>query len=84
LGWLIEGAMSRYYFHIRDGVTLVPDEEGIECRNMVAVLNEAHASALDLAQAALRSFTPRIPANIEVEDEDGNALGVAGTNLAIN
>ena len=37
---------------------------------MVDVLNEAHASALDLAQAALRSFASHIPANIEVEDED--------------
>jgi hypothetical protein len=51
---------------------------------MVDVLNEAHASALDLAQAALRSFASHIPANIEVEDEDGNALEAPGNKLAIN
>ncbi len=33
--------MSRYFFHIRDGLDLVPDEEGIECIDLFAALEEA-------------------------------------------
>lgn len=70
--------MSRYFFHIRDGLILVPDEEGMECRNMRAVEEEARASARDLADAALRSRSAGIVASIEVSDEWGNDVqGVA-------
>lgn len=64
--------MSRYFFHIRDGLIFVPDEEGMECRNMMAMEAEARASARDMVNAMLRSRTPSIPASIEVEDEQGN------------
>jgi len=66
--------MSRYYFHIRDGEILVPDEEGTECRDMVAVQEEARASVYDLINAAILGFSPHPPASIEIEDEDGNAV----------
>jgi hypothetical protein len=71
---LAEGApiMSRYYFHIREGRFFVSDDEGIECRNLSAVQSEARSSAIDLANAALRSG--EIAASIEIEDEDGNSL----------
>ena len=65
--------MSRYFFHIRDGRILVRDEEGMECRTMAAVLDEARASARDMASEARWSLvTPR--ASIEIEDENGNAV----------
>ena len=66
--------MSWYYFHIRDGQFLVPDEEGMECRTLTAVQEEAHASAHDLLNAAIRSRSLHAPAAVEVEDEDGNAV----------
>jgi hypothetical protein len=68
---MIGGGQMRYYFHIRDGLDLIPDEEGVECRTMKAVADEANASAHDLANAALRSRSASIP-SIEIEDDDGN------------
>ena len=65
--------MSRYFFHIRDGRILVRDEEGMECRTMAAVLQEARASARDIASEARWSVGAPL-ASIEVEDEDGNEV----------
>jgi hypothetical protein len=76
--------MNRYYFHIRDGRILVPDEEGPKWCNMLAVHEEARASARDLANAALRSSSPTIPATVEVEDEEGNAMGITASKCLIN
>ena len=67
--------MSRYYFHIRDGRILVRDEEGVECRSMNAVQDEARASARDMIHAALGCFAKAPPASIEIEAEDGNEVG---------
>ena len=67
--------MSRYYFHIRIGKTVIPDDEGMECRDVIAAMDEALCSARDLTLMALASGSLRSPATIEVEDEDGNAVG---------
>ena len=40
--------MPRYYFHIRDGDTLVFDDEGCELADWEAIKNEALRSARDL------------------------------------
>jgi hypothetical protein len=63
-----------YYFHIRDGKHLVRDEEGTDCRDLVAVRAEALSSAYDLASEAFKSRSMRAVATIEIEDEDGNAV----------
>ena len=65
--------MSRYFFHIRDGRILIRDEEGMECHTMAAVLDEARASARDIASEARWSFDAPLAA-IEIEDEDGNEV----------
>jgi hypothetical protein len=73
--WLDKGrTVSRYYFHIRDGQFLVPDEEGTECCTLSAAHEEARASATDLLNAAMRSRSSRVPGAVEIEDEDGNAV----------
>lgn len=64
--------MSRYFFHIRRGQILIRDEEGMECRTMTAVLDEARASARDIASEARWSLDAL--ASIEIEDEDGNEV----------
>jgi hypothetical protein len=66
--------MSRYFFHIRDGLALVPDEEGVECIDLIAALEEALSSAKDIAMADLRSGCAVGAVTIEIEDEDGNAV----------
>lgn len=70
--------MSRYFFHIRDGLIFVPDEEGMDCRTSEAVEDEVTASTKDLARGAIHSRPYAIPPTIEVQDEDGNAVVVAG------
>jgi hypothetical protein len=67
--------MSRYYFHIRDGDSLIHDDEGMECRDLAAAMEEALFTARDLALTALASGTLRAPATVEIEDEDGNVVG---------
>jgi hypothetical protein len=78
------GARMSRYFHIRDGRHLVPDEEGTECRSLLAVQIEAQASARDMANAALRSRACEVPAIIEVEDDEGNVMGSVASKFSIN
>jgi hypothetical protein len=55
--------MARYFFPIRDGDEMIPDEDGHDLPNQDAVQKEAIQSAADLRQQAGRgvSFvvTPR-------------------------
>jgi len=79
-GW----SMSRYFFHIRDGLILIPDEEGIECRTMQAVEEEARASARDLAETALRNRSAGITASIQIEDDRGNKISMIVPQAWVN
>lgn len=65
--------MARYYFHIRDGWSVVPDEEGMELPSWDAAREEAYTSARDLA----RSGQSRV-CSIEIADQEGNVLGCVG------
>jgi hypothetical protein len=42
--------MPTYYFHIRDGKTLIIDDDGQELADLEAVTNEALRSARDLRE----------------------------------
>ncbi len=66
--------MPRYFFHIREGWDRILDEEGIEfpAPNLAEV--EGHASARDLAAAALSEGRRLIPCAIEITDDDGTVL----------
>lgn len=76
--------MKRYYFHIRDGTTLILDEEGIACRNMRAVQQEALLSIIDLEKAAFRRFSDASIASIEIEDEDGKHIGTVSMRQTLH
>jgi hypothetical protein len=76
--------MPRYYFHIRDGRTLVLDEEGMECRDLLEAQGEALDSARDLAKEAMLSGARGPIAQIEIEDEDGNAVAGVRANRVLN
>ena len=67
--------VTRYYFHIRDGWNVIPDDEGMECASWGAAWVEAYASADDVAAAALRDGLPWTAGAIEIADGAGNVLG---------
>ncbi len=66
--------MSRYYFHIRYDGGLIPDEEGMELRDMRAAHAELAASTADLALAALRAGQCVGNQSVEIEDDAGTLL----------
>jgi len=45
--------MMRYYFDLRDGDDLAPDEEGIELRSMERVQQEAAKTLADMVRDAV-------------------------------
>lgn len=47
--------MPRYYFDLRDGDCLAPDEEGVDLPDLVAVQNEAARAIADLARDTIRT-----------------------------
>jgi len=67
--------MPRYYFHIRDGDTLVLDDDGSELANVEAIRNEAVESARDLSRqdACEHFFTSESPC-IAVCDDGGKVV----------
>ena len=42
--------MLKFFFHIRDGETVVQDEEGVPLRDWTAIKIEGHKSAWDVAR----------------------------------
>jgi len=47
--------MTRYYFDLRDGDNVVPDEEGLELYDIEAVRTEAAYALTDLARDVIRA-----------------------------
>lgn len=70
--------MPRYYFDIREGDDLAPDDEGLELSSMQAVQEEAARSLADLLRDAVRRQRQggdhRMA--IEVRDDNGPVLTV--------
>ncbi len=63
-------AMSRYYFDIRDGDVLCPDEEGIEFASRRGAEIEAAMSLAGIAKE-LPEFERPHPMGIEVRTDEG-------------
>ncbi len=66
--------MSIFYFHIRAGSVRIPDDEGMELRDLGAAQVELRASAQDLAMACIRSGAGVDARVVELEDEEGKIL----------
>lgn len=68
--------MARYFFHLRDGDSLLKDdEEGQEFPNLEAVRLEAIEAARDiLSEAALSGHAGSLNQQIEVVDEAGHTV----------
>jgi hypothetical protein len=63
-----------YFFHIRDGWNVVPDEEGMELPDLNIAMFEGYASAADLASAALSDGHNLAAYAVEIADESGTVL----------
>jgi hypothetical protein len=66
--------MPKYFFHIRDGWEITPDEEGMDFPNLELAEVEGYASAQDLASAALFEGRGTAAYAVEVADEVGTVL----------
>lgn len=42
--------MLKFYFHVRDGETLIPDEEGMVLKDWTAIQIEGHKSAWEIGK----------------------------------
>lgn len=62
--------MPRYFFSIRDDFGLIPDEEGGDFPSPTAALEEAEATARDLAKQLIDMKRP-LAAIVEVRDVKG-------------
>ncbi|WP_426615786.1 DUF6894 family protein [Bradyrhizobium sp. McL0616] len=73
--------MKRYYFDIRSGEEIIPDEEGLELSTLEKAQEEAARSLADMARDAIRnegSGQSHLMA-IEVRDDSGPVLDVKFT-----
>ena len=70
--------MARYYFDLRDGDDLAPDDEGLELSGLARVQEEAARSLADMARDAIRNNANGADHNmaIEVRDDNGPLLQV--------
>jgi hypothetical protein len=68
--------MPRYYFDIREGENIAPDEEGLELPSIERVQEEAARSLADVARDAVRKNHDGAGRQmaIEVRDDDGPVL----------
>lgn len=65
--------MTRYFFDIRDGDSIAPDEEGLEFPHVEAAQEEAAHSLADLVRDKIRD-QPYCHMAMEVRDEAGPVL----------
>jgi hypothetical protein len=68
--------MGRFYFHVKEGNELVPDEDGIELPDIATATREALLAARELLAEAIRLGKPTAPESIIVADRSGRTLHV--------
>jgi hypothetical protein len=66
--------MARFYFHLRIGNELVPDDEGSELPGLDAAKHAATQSARELLGNAIRSEREDSPDAVVVADGEGREL----------
>jgi hypothetical protein len=66
--------MRRFYFHLRAGDELTPDDEGIDLPDFPAARREAILSARELLAEAIKSGKQQVPDAFVISDGAGQAL----------
>jgi hypothetical protein len=63
--------MGRFYFHLRQGDELIPDEEGQDLPDLSDAVHEALVAARELLANAIKSGKDRVPDALVIADEAG-------------
>ncbi|MEA2882299.1 MAG: hypothetical protein QOH32_1555 [Bradyrhizobium sp.] len=66
--------MGRFYFHLRKGDELIPDEEGQDLPDVSEALREALLAARDLLAEAIKSGRERVPDAFIIANESGQPI----------
>jgi Domain of unknown function (DUF6894) len=66
--------MRRFYFHLRAGDELVPDEEGIDLSDLSAARREAIEAARELLAEAIKDGRAEVPEAFVIADEEGREI----------
>jgi hypothetical protein len=69
-----EAVMERFYFHLRQGDQLLPDDEGVHLPDFAA--GQPEALARELFAEAIKSGKTRFPDAFVIADEAGRALDI--------
>jgi hypothetical protein len=69
-----EVAMGRFYFHVRAGDELTPDEEGVDLPDFSAARREAVEAARELLAGAIKDGRPDVPEAFVITDEAGREI----------
>jgi hypothetical protein len=70
----LEVVMGRFYFHLRDGDKLLPDDDGVDLPDFSAAKREAVLAARELLAEAIRSGRQKVPDAFVIADESGRTL----------
>jgi uncharacterized protein DUF6894 len=69
-------AMGHFYFHVRTGDRLTPDEEGADFPDLAAAQREAVLAAREVLADAIMSGKPDVPEAFVIADERGRPLDI--------
>jgi hypothetical protein len=70
----LEVVMGRFYFHLRSGDKLLPDDDGVDLPDFSAAKREAVLAARELLAEAIRSGRQKVPDAFVIADESGRTL----------
>jgi hypothetical protein len=67
--------MGRFYFHLRTGDEVTPDDEGIDLPDYSAAQREALLAAREVLAEAIKTGKLEVPDAFVIADETGQELG---------
>jgi hypothetical protein len=66
--------MPRFYFNVRDGDTLIADQEGVEMPGESAAVEEARQAARDLLAERVKYGEPIETRQFEILNDNGETI----------
>jgi hypothetical protein len=68
--------MGRFYFHIRAGDELIPDDEGVDLPDLSAAQREVLLAAREVLAEAIKTGKSEVPDAFVIADEAGQELAI--------